>query len=317
MFIRVVFGLMLSLLAAWPLAAEQTGDRPLTGVTIAEDGTMWTVEFQVKGGKIEGEISYDHCQTCPEFVGDYFCAAQDLSPELTYALNCISREKTIRQDNYTGSLFLRVEGNVSRAQVDPGFYPKVEFILLNARHFKAYRRFAAGNKKVGTDIFAAKGLPEERTAARPGREGQSQVERLAEEREKAEATLRELRRQRESLARERAATEQARRRMREERAALEREQRRIWAPGFRRGLTAFEKGDYAKALSEWRPLADQGHAEAQYRLGKMHEKGWGTAKDSDEALRWYRLAAKQGHEQAKKILKVLETDTKSATPISF
>jgi hypothetical protein len=315
MFIRVVFGLMLSLLVAWPLAAEETGDGPLTGVTIAEDGTMWTVELQVKGGKIEGDLSYDHCQICPESDGEYYCAAQDLSPKKTFSAFCISRTKTIRGDTHVGSEFVRVEGNLTHAQVDPGFYPRVEFTLLNARQFKAYRRFAAGNKKAGTDKFAAKGLPEERTAARPGREGQ--VERLAEEREKAEATLRELRRQRESLARERVAAEQARRRMREERAALERERRQIWAPGFRRGLTAFEEGDYAKALSEWRPLADQGHAEAQYRLGKMHEKGWGTAKDSDAALRWYRLAAKQGHEQAKKILKVLEIGTKSATPISF
>ena len=37
-----------------------------------------------------------------------------------------------------------------------------------------------------------------------------------------------------------------------------------WA-GFAEGLAAYEPGDFATALQEWRPLAEQGHAKAQIR----------------------------------------------------
>ena len=36
------------------------------------------------------------------------------------------------------------------------------------------------------------------------------------------------------------------------------------------GQAAYQKGDYAAALSHWRPLADQGNADAQAALGKMY-----------------------------------------------
>jgi hypothetical protein len=319
MLIRAFFGAVLSVLAIWPMAAQCAEGGSLTGVVIAADGTTWTAAFQVEGGKIEGDLSYEFCQSCPEADGEYYCAAQDISAEKTYSIICMSRTKTVRGDIHLGSQSVRVQGNLKRAQIDPGFYPRVDFTLLNADDYEAYRRFAADNKTAGTDTFAAAQLPKEApvaSASPPRRDSETQADRLAEERKKAEATLRELRRQREQLAGERAAAEEARRRMREERAALERE-RRMRSPGFRRGLAAFEKGDYAEALKEWRPLADQGDAEAQYRLGRMHEKGWGTTKDFDAALRWYRLAAEQGHEEAKKVLKILELDNKSATPISF
>ena len=39
-----------------------------------------------------------------------------------------------------------------------------------------------------------------------------------------------------------------------------------WA-GFAEGLAAYEPGDFATALQEWRPLAEQGHAKAQFNLG--------------------------------------------------
>ena len=34
----------------------------------------------------------------------------------------------------------------------------------------------------------------------------------------------------------------------------------IQIAGFRRGLTAYDKGDYKTALREWKPLAEQGDA---------------------------------------------------------
>jgi len=36
------------------------------------------------------------------------------------------------------------------------------------------------------------------------------------------------------------------------------------------GLAAYNRGDYAAALQEWRPLAEQGDAKAQYNLGVMY-----------------------------------------------
>ena len=64
---------------------------------------------------------------------------------------------------------------------------------------------------------------------------------------------------------------------------------------FDAGMAAYERGDYATALRERKPLAEQGDAVAQAGLGFMYEKGKGVPQDYAEALRWYRLAAEQGH----------------------
>jgi hypothetical protein len=61
-----------------------------------------------------------------------------------------------------------------------------------------------------------------------------------------------------------------------------------------KGLDAYNNGDYATALRELRPLAEQGYAKAQFRLGWMYYNGKGVAQDDAEAVRWYRLAAAQG-----------------------
>jgi TPR repeat protein len=44
--------------------------------------------------------------------------------------------------------------------------------------------------------------------------------------------------------------------------------------------------------------AEQGSAEAQYKLAKMYEDGDGVAKDAVKAVEWYRKAADQGNEKA-------------------
>lgn len=64
---------------------------------------------------------------------------------------------------------------------------------------------------------------------------------------------------------------------------------------FEKGLDAYDSGDFATAMGEWLPLAEQGNGEAQYSLGFMYEQGKGVAQDYAEAVRWYRLAAEQGH----------------------
>jgi TPR repeat protein len=106
------------------------------------------------------------------------------------------------------------------------------------------------------------------------------------------------------------------------------------AQDFQKGVEAYEKGDFAAALREWRFLAGvgdpraqynlalmyfrgqgviqdykqsanilrlaavQGDATAQYDLGGMYEKGQGVTQDYAEAVKWYRRAAEQGQVSA-------------------
>ena len=66
-----------------------------------------------------------------------------------------------------------------------------------------------------------------------------------------------------------------------------------WAD-FLDGAAAYYRGDYATAFREWLPLARQGLADAQTRLGVMYRNGYGVPQDYAEAVRWYRKAAEQG-----------------------
>ncbi len=69
-------------------------------------------------------------------------------------------------------------------------------------------------------------------------------------------------------------------------------------PDWQAGIIALSDKDYATALKHWRPLAEQGHAGAQYFLGRMCQDGYGVTRDYKEAVRWYRMAAKQGNRAA-------------------
>lgn len=63
---------------------------------------------------------------------------------------------------------------------------------------------------------------------------------------------------------------------------------------FQDGVKAYNQGDYAVALKEWKPLAEGGHGDAQNNLGIMYDQGEAVAEDQVEAVRWYREAARQG-----------------------
>ncbi len=64
---------------------------------------------------------------------------------------------------------------------------------------------------------------------------------------------------------------------------------------FQKGMDAYDKGDFAAALVEWRALAKQGDAEAQSWLGLMYRLGQGVDKDDEKAAEWYRKSAEQGN----------------------
>ena len=59
-----------------------------------------------------------------------------------------------------------------------------------------------------------------------------------------------------------------------------------------------EERDDEEAMKWYRKAAEQGNAEAQYRLGRFYERGWGVVKDEAEAMKWYRKAAEQGYQYA-------------------
>ena len=64
------------------------------------------------------------------------------------------------------------------------------------------------------------------------------------------------------------------------------------------GVSAYRRGFYATALKEFRVLAKQGDASAQFKLGLMYGKGQGVTQNLKEAVAWYRKAAKQGKVEA-------------------
>ena len=77
------------------------------------------------------------------------------------------------------------------------------------------------------------------------------------------------------------------------------------AQDLQKGIEAYERGDYAAALKEWRPLAEQGLAAAQYNLGLIYANGQGVKQDYAEAVKWYRRAAEQGDAEAQNNLGVM------------
>lgn len=77
-----------------------------------------------------------------------------------------------------------------------------------------------------------------------------------------------------------------------------------WA-GFDDGVAAYDQGDFAAAVAEWTPLAEAGDVRAQYRLGRMFEKGEGVARDDVRAAAWYLAAAQRGETDAQVDLGIL------------
>ncbi|MEK6749500.1 MAG: tetratricopeptide repeat protein [Pseudomonadota bacterium] len=66
-------------------------------------------------------------------------------------------------------------------------------------------------------------------------------------------------------------------------------------PQYQQGLLAYFSRDYPQAIALWRPLAEQGHAQAQANLGWIYQQGIGVPADQQAALLWLARAAEQGH----------------------
>jgi len=62
----------------------------------------------------------------------------------------------------------------------------------------------------------------------------------------------------------------------------------------------------AEAAAAYREAADHGNAVGQVGLALLYELGKGVPKNLTEAVKWYRLAAKQGNQVAQKRPQVLD-----------
>ena len=71
------------------------------------------------------------------------------------------------------------------------------------------------------------------------------------------------------------------------------------------GVDAWQQGDYAKAIAQWRPLAEAGDPDAQFNLGQAYKLGRGVQPNFNTALDWYRKAQRQGHLRAEDNLGLL------------
>jgi TPR repeat protein len=74
---------------------------------------------------------------------------------------------------------------------------------------------------------------------------------------------------------------------------------------FRRGLTAFNTGDYATAFQLWRPLAERHEPRSEASIGFMYHRGLGVAVDDREAAVWLGRAAEQGQAEGQLMLGIL------------
>lgn len=59
-------------------------------------------------------------------------------------------------------------------------------------------------------------------------------------------------------------------------------------------MASFKKKDFAGALKEWQPLAEQGDPMAANALGALYDRGLGVKEDDAEAAKWYEKAAEGG-----------------------
>ena len=71
------------------------------------------------------------------------------------------------------------------------------------------------------------------------------------------------------------------------------------------GAKAIQRGEFEKAFSEWRPLAEKGDTQVQAAIAVMYHAGQGVPQDYEKAFQWYRRAAEKGNAASQANLGVL------------
>ncbi len=61
-----------------------------------------------------------------------------------------------------------------------------------------------------------------------------------------------------------------------------------------------------EAFKWFKLAAEQGHAQAQYNTAYAYDYGEGITKDKQEAHKWYNKAAQQGHTKAQYVLELID-----------
>ena len=69
----------------------------------------------------------------------------------------------------------------------------------------------------------------------------------------------------------------------------------VTAQNYNTGLTAWIRGDHTAALKHFRPLAKNGHSEAQNKFFPMYNNGKGLLKDNVMGYVWLTIAAVNGY----------------------
>jgi hypothetical protein len=77
------------------------------------------------------------------------------------------------------------------------------------------------------------------------------------------------------------------------------------AQSVKTGIEAWQRADYAGAVAIWRPLAEQGDADAQFNLGQAYRLGRGVPLNLGTAESWFERAAATGHVDAETTLGLL------------
>ena len=71
------------------------------------------------------------------------------------------------------------------------------------------------------------------------------------------------------------------------------------------GIEAWQRADYAKAISIWRPLAEAGDADAAFNMGQAYRLGRGVPVNLGQAQNWLEKAATKSHLDAQTTLGLL------------
>lgn len=73
-------------------------------------------------------------------------------------------------------------------------------------------------------------------------------------------------------------------------------------PNYNKGIKNYTPEDVAAAVRELRPQAEQGNADAEFKLGSLYYQGLGLPQDYPEAIRWFTRSAEQRYRHAEATL---------------
>src|SRR5437868_2019979 len=77
------------------------------------------------------------------------------------------------------------------------------------------------------------------------------------------------------------------------------------AQNVKAGIEAWQRADYSAAVAIWRPLAENGDADAAFNLGQAYRLGRGVPTNLSAAKTWFERAARQNHVDAQTTLGLL------------